>query len=68
MDEIQIRAWNIGFETKTNNVVNGERIYKAHTRIGAAIKTIYSLVMFYYVEITMENNTNKERRDNNGKI
>lgn len=54
MARIQIRAWNIGFETETNSVINGERIYKAHTRIGAAIKIIYSMVMFDYVEITME--------------
>lgn len=68
MAEILIRAWNIGFETETNSTINGERIYKARTRIGAAIKTIYSLAMFDYVEITEENNTNKERRDRNGKI
>lgn len=52
MKKIQIRAWNIGYETGDHRVINGEKVYQASTRIGAAIKILYAKFMYDYVEIS----------------
>lgn len=45
----EMRAWNI-CQVENGKVVNGEKVFRSYTFLIAAIKYIYALFMYDYIE------------------